>query len=91
MGCLCVVSVVGYGVLNRTRGQPAVAKAKAFGPLQRALSPQTVGWPQPAAAASTPRSDADAKVEIEFCGLGKVAFHADDELAVGRLRTDFSE
>jgi hypothetical protein len=71
-------------VLNRTRGQPAVAKAKAFGPLQRALSPQTVGWPQPAAAASTPRSDADAKVEIEFCGLGKVAFHADDELAVGR-------
>ncbi len=81
---MCVVAVVGYGALNRSRAQPAVTKAGAFGPLRRALSLQTAALRQPAAAGSASNNDAGAKVEIEFCGLGKVAFHADDDLAVGR-------
>ncbi len=81
---MCVVAVVGYGVLNHSRAQPAVARANSLGPLQRALSRQTTALGQSATAGSPAQSDVGAKVEIEFCGLGKVAFHADDELAVGR-------
>lgn len=76
------MALLGYGVLIRGRAQPIVAQANPFGPLKRAVSLRAATMRQSAATGSTSKSDDGAKVEIEFCGLGKTAFHADDEFAI---------
>ncbi|MEP6885504.1 MAG: hypothetical protein ABJC66_12210 [Gammaproteobacteria bacterium] len=80
----CVAALVGYGVLNRGQMRPAGARTKPFGPLQHVVSPLMTGMGPSAASGSTSKAGDDPRVEIEFCGLGKTAFHSDDELAAAR-------
>ncbi len=44
-----------------------------------------------ALADSKSKADEVGKIEVDFCGLGKVAFHADDELGPGRYLDGLSK
>jgi hypothetical protein len=88
---VCVGILAGYGALIRDRrgsSTPATAAASAT-----AKAPER--WPaagSPAEAAARPsaafaksKADDSGKIEVDFCGFGKVAFHADDPSGPGRF------
>jgi hypothetical protein len=90
----CVGGLAGYGALIRGRRAPAAsstpATANAPEQLRRAASPAEAAA-RPSAADAKSKADDTGKIEVDFCGLGKVAFHADDPLGPGRYLNGLSK
>jgi len=85
---VCVGCLAGYGALIRGRRAPSTpstpSEAKAPEQFVRAAAPTEAAAAPSAAADLKSRADDAGKIEVDFCGLGKVAFHADDAAGPGR-------
>lgn len=89
---LACVGAGGYGALIRDRpAPPTPAMAKTPGQSRRAAASTEAAVRPSALADSKSKADEVGKIEVDFCGLGKVAFHADDELGPGRYLDGLSK
>jgi hypothetical protein len=94
----CVGVLAGYGALIRGGGAASMptapatpATAKAPEQLRRAASPTEPAVRPSAAAFAKSKGDEAGKIEVDFCGFGRVAFHADDPLGPGRYLDGLSK
>lgn len=87
---VCVGGLAGYGALIRGRRAPTVpstpAMAKAPEQVRLGASPTQAAAVRPSAGGGAKSKGDDArKIEIDFCSLGKLGFHADDPFGPGRF------